>query len=88
MLHTSGDCDSGENILCAVDCDGGSVTLDKMPPANSLIVRLNNDSGITMFHDCDAGKGAVVVKAGADDKVFRLDKVAADACKSLDDSDK
>jgi hypothetical protein len=61
-----------------------------MPPANSLIVRLNNDSGNTMYHDCegDENKGAVVVRAGADDKVFRLDKVAADVCKALDDSDK
>jgi hypothetical protein len=90
LLHTSGDCFSAENIQCVVDCDGGSVALDKMPPANSLIVRLNNDSGITMYHDCDGdeNKGAVVVKAGADDKVFRLDKISADACKALDDSDK
>lgn len=83
LLRTAGDCSGTDTILCAVDCDGGSVTLDKMPPANSLIVRLNNENGITMFHDCDEGKNAVVVKAGADDKVFRLDKVAADVCKGL-----
>jgi hypothetical protein len=88
LLHAAGDCNSGDNILCAVDCDGGSVTLDKMPPANSLIVRLNNENGITMFHDCDEGKGAVVVKAGADDKVFRLDKATAAMCKSLEDKEK
>lgn len=88
LLHTAGDCNSGDNILCAVDCDGGSVTLDKMPPADTLIVRLNNDNGITMFHDCDESKGAVVVKAGADDKVFRLDKVADALCKSLGDDEK
>lgn len=88
LLRTSGDCNGGDNILCAVDCDGGSVTLDKMPPANSLIVRLNNENGITMFHDCDEGKGAVVVKAGTDDKVFRLDKAAGDACRSLEEKEK
>ncbi len=86
LLHTSGDCMGGETISCVVDCDGGSVALDKMPPAGSLIVRLNNDNGITMFHDCDEGKG-VVVKAGADDKVFRLDKSAAVACKNLEDKE-
>jgi hypothetical protein len=69
-----------------VDCDGGSVALDKMPPANSLIVRLS-DNGITMFHDCDEGKG-VLVKAGADDKVFRLDKTANDACRILETEEK
>ncbi len=88
LLRTSGDCNSGEGILCAVDCDGGSVTLDKAPQANTLIVRLNNETGITMFHDCDESKGAVVVKAGADDKVFRLDKVEAGACRSLEDDEK
>jgi len=66
-----------------VDCDGGSVELDKLPPAGSLIVRLNNDNGITMYHDCDQGEG-VVVKAGADDKVFRLDKAASEACRALE----
>ncbi len=30
-------------ISCVVDCDGGGVDLDKMPPANSLIVRLKQD---------------------------------------------
>jgi hypothetical protein len=76
-LYTAGDC-SGDAILCAVDCDGGYVTLDKMPPADTLIVRLNDD-GIVMFHDCDEGEG-VPVKAGADDKVFRLDKAADNLC--------
>lgn len=86
LLHTSGDCNGGDTISCIVDCDGGSVALDKMPPASSLIVRLNNESGITMFHDCDGEKG-VVVKAGSDDKVFRLDKTATDACRALEAED-
>lgn len=83
VLTTGGGCSSGEAILCAVDCDGGSVALDKMPPAGSLIVRLN-EHGIRMFHDCDGEEG-VLVNAGADDKVFRLDKVAAEACRSLEE---
>ncbi len=82
LLRTSGGCSGGDAILCAVDCDGGSVTLDKMPPANSLIVRLN-DHGIQMFHDCD-GAPAVLVKAGEDDKVFRLNKAANNACRILE----
>jgi hypothetical protein len=85
LLHTSGDCMGGEGISCVVDCDGGGVTLDKMPPAGSLIVRLNDD-GIRMFHDCDEEQG-VLVKGGADDKVFRLDKTTNDACEALDEKD-
>jgi hypothetical protein len=77
-LYTAGDCNGGDEILCAVDCDGGSVTLDKMPPADTLIVRLD-DNGIVMFHDCDEGEG-IPVKAGADDKVFRLSKAADNLC--------
>lgn len=88
LLSTSGDCNGDDRILCAVDCDGGSVTLDTMPPANTLIVRLDNQTGITMYHDCDEEKDAVVVKGGADDKVFRLDKADVAACKALDDDDK
>ena len=83
LLRTSGDCLAGDGISCVVDCDGGSLELDKLPPAGSLIVRLNNDNGITMYHDCDQGEG-VVVKAGADDKVFRLDKAASEACRALE----
>jgi hypothetical protein len=81
LLRTSGDCMGGETISCVVDCDGGSVALDKLPPAGSLILRLNND-GIRMFHDCDDEQG-VLIKGGADDKVFRLDKAANDACRAL-----
>jgi hypothetical protein len=77
-LYTAGDCSGGDTISCAVDCDGGYVTLDKKPPADTLIVRLNDD-GIVMFHDCDEGKG-VPVKAGADDKVFRLSKAPDNLC--------
>jgi hypothetical protein len=88
LLRTSGDCLglSADGVSCVVDCDGGGVTLDKMPPAGSLIVRLRDD-GIRMFHDCDDEQG-VLVKPGADDKVFRLDKAADDACRALDSQDK
>jgi hypothetical protein len=86
LLHTSGDGMGGDNIACVVDCDGGSVALDKLPPANTLIVRLDDD-GIRMFHDCDDEQG-VLVQGGADDKVFRLDKAANEACRALDEQEK
>ena len=86
LLHTSGDCLVSDDISCVVDCDGGGLLLDKMPPAGSLIVRLKED-GIRMFHDCDEEVG-VLVKPGADDKVFRLDKTANDACRALEDQEK
>lgn len=86
LLRAFGDCRGSDRISCVVDCDGGGVTLDTMPPAGSLIVRLN-DNGIRMFHDCDQEDG-VLVKPAADDKVFRLDKVASDACRTLESEEK
>ena len=83
LLRTSGDCFGGDTISCVVDCDGGKVTLDKMPPANTLIVRLSDD-GVRKFHDCDDEQG-VLVKASADDKVLRLDKAANEACRTLEE---
>ena len=82
QLHASGDCFGGDGISCVVDCDGGGVTLDKMPPADTLIVRLNDD-GIRMLHDCDDEAG-VLIKAGADDKVFHLSKTDNEACRALE----
>jgi hypothetical protein len=85
LLRTAGDCSAFDAISCVVDCDGGGLTLDKMPPANSLMVRLNEE-GIVMYHDCDGeDKQAVLVKPGADDKVFRLEKTSDAVCRALDE---
>jgi hypothetical protein len=81
-LRTGGDCMEGEGISCAVDCDGGGVTLEKAAQGDSLLVRLMEPGGILMFSDCD-GAG-VWLKPGADDKVFRLDKAAASVCEALE----
>jgi hypothetical protein len=77
-LTTAGNCFGGKGISCAVDCDGGGVTLEAN--GQSLLVRLM-EHGIKMEGDCD-GK-AVWVKPGADDKVFRVEKAAPEACKAL-----
>jgi hypothetical protein len=81
LLFTGGDCHTIDHISCVVDCDGGGLTLDNMPPAGSLLVRIEED-GILMFHDCEEDEGTTV-KPGTDDKVVRLDKTALEACKAL-----
>ena len=88
LLRSSGDCVASDTISCVVDCncDGGSVVLDKLSLADSLIVRLNDD-GIRMFHDFDEEKG-VLVKSDADNKLFCLHKTANEACRALDESEK
>jgi hypothetical protein len=40
-----------------------------------------------MFHDCDDEQG-VLVKAGADDKEFHLERAANDACRALEEQEK
>jgi len=81
-LHTAGDCTAYGGIRCVVDCDGGAVTLDAMPPAGSLIVRIAEE-GIRMFHDCDEEEG-ILIMPGQDDKVFRLEKTSIEACRTLE----
>ena len=76
-LTTAGNCFGGKGISCSVDCDGGGVTLEAN--GQSLLVRIV-EHGIKMEGDCD-GK-AVWVKPGADDKVFRVEQAAPEACKA------
>ncbi len=86
LLRTAGDCMTVDGISCVVDCDGGGLSLDQAPPADSLIVRLHDD-GIVMYHDCDGEDiEAVLVKPGSDDKVFRLENTSDNACRALHDN--
>jgi hypothetical protein len=79
----SGYCpEESRDTMCLRECDGGGVLVEKQ--ADTLIVRLDQH-GIRM-DSCDEGKGAWL-KAGADDKVFRLNKVAAEQCKALEDEE-
>jgi hypothetical protein len=80
-LRTAGDCFGGKGISCAVDCDGGSAAIEKVQSVDALIVRLSSERGMRMYGDCDGE--AVWFKPGSDDKAFRLDKAAPDACRAL-----
>lgn len=79
-LRTAGDCFGFESARCSVDCDGGGVTLEKAAP-DGLVVRVASDYGIRMSGACEGG---VMLKPGADDKAFRLTKVADRLCAALE----
>lgn len=83
-LRAGGFCHGEETPSCVVECDGGGVTLERLG-AKSLTLRLM-DTGIQMHGNCD-DEQAVWVKPGADDKAFRLDKVADAQCKALERSE-
>jgi hypothetical protein len=82
-IHADGDApESGKVAHCGVDCDGGSIDVaikDEKSvlvsiPAGARIWRAGSDADPSQ----DARK-----KFGADDKVFRLDKVALTQCLGL-----
>ncbi len=88
-FDSSGSCghviaeDSGHEIRfgCGVDCDGGGIGVALSKDDKSAIVRLER---VRIWQnsrpDEEAGDSLV---AGADDKVFRLDRIAARECTSL-----
>ena len=88
-FDSSGDCghvvaeDTAKEIRlgCGVDCDGGGIDVALSKDDKSAIVRLDR---ITVWQrnkpDDDAADALV---AGADDKIFRLDRAATSECAGL-----
>ena len=88
-FDSSGSCghalfqDNGEEVRfgCGVDCDGGGIGIALAKDDKSAIVRLER---IKVWQnnklDDDAEESLV---AGADDKIFRLDRTDTGECASL-----
>jgi hypothetical protein len=89
-FDSSGDCarltgdDAAKQKIdfgCSVDCDGGGINVSLAPDNAYVIVTL---SGIRIWkgknNDDDA---ATELKAGADDKIFHLDRVNVNECAAL-----
>jgi hypothetical protein len=81
-LAIGGDCLGDNAVECVVDCDGGGVTIDKLPSGDGLSISLEGD-GIAFGGDCYTTRGTWV-RPGSDDKVFHLDPVSVEACKTLE----
>ena len=88
-FDSSGDCghvvaeDAGNEIRfgCGVDCDGGGINVALSKDDKSAIIRLDR---ITVWqrHKPDGDAGDALL-AGADDKIFRLDRADPRECASL-----
>ncbi len=90
LFTSSGSCsqsraEGGEGpvvkLHCGVDCDGGSVDLEVVNGGKSILLKL--ESGISVDPPGsrpDEEPNRVGFSAGADDKVFRLDRVAIEQC--------
>jgi len=73
---------AGIDIACGVDCDGGGVTVSLANNDASLIVKPLDRIRIWKGKNPDES-AATALNAGADDKVFRLDRTKLDECAPL-----
>jgi hypothetical protein len=84
-LYASGDCSSAQGIGCGVDCDGGGIDIEPVEGGNgSILVRISDSGYIRMSFGCGGEEHEVDLKAGEDDKVFRLDKTSDAACDAIE----
>ncbi len=81
--HLTGD-DAGKEKIdfgCGVDCDGGGINVNLAQDNASVIVKLES---IRIWKGKDYDEDAATsLHAGADDKVFRLDRTNMNDCASL-----
>ena len=72
---------AGIDFECDVDCDGGGVNVTLANSDNAIILKLDHIR-IWKSNAPDA-EAAGALQAGADDKVFRLDRTSLNECASL-----
>jgi hypothetical protein len=80
--HLTGDDAAKNDFGCGVDCDGGGIGIDLAKDNASVLVRF--DQAIRIWKGKDNDEDATIeLKAGADDKVFHLDRANINDCASL-----
>ena len=67
-------------IGCGVDCDGGGIAIELANGDKSTLVRIDQ---VAIWNKDKPDDERAGFDGGADDKVFRLDRVDLDECKSL-----
>ena len=80
--HPTAEQESADKLVlgCGVDCDGGGLQIEMANADKSVIVRLDR---VAIWNNDKPDDERDSLEAGADDKAFRLDRVAMDECKSL-----
>jgi hypothetical protein len=88
-FDSSGDCGFGSAaetpthkslISCSVDCDGGGISVEMTADNKSVLVRLDR---IGIWQNNKPDDEGLTLSGGADDRVFRLDRINLDMCRSL-----
>jgi hypothetical protein len=65
---------------CAVDCDGGGISVELAHADKSTLIRLDS---IRIWQDNQASDEDFDLSGGADDRVFGLDRAKLDECRAL-----
>jgi hypothetical protein len=68
------------HLGCAVDCDGGGISVELARADKSTLIRLDS---IRIWQDNKPDEEGFSLSGGADDRVFRLDRASLDECRSL-----
>jgi hypothetical protein len=68
------------HLGCAVDCDGGGISVELAHADKSTLIRLDS---IRIWQDNQASDEDFDLSGGADDRVFGLDRAKLDECRAL-----
>jgi hypothetical protein len=69
-----------EQMNCGVDCDGGGIAVEMGKSDSAVLVRLES---IRIWRNNKPDDEGLNLSGGADDRVFRLDRVPVEMCRSL-----
>ena|GEM_PF-509171 len=87
-IHDTADAGGSAGVAhCGVDCDGGSIDV-AIKDAKSVLVSIPEGARLWRAGSDEEEPGNTRKRFGADDKVFRLDKVALTQCLRLADDNK
>jgi len=65
---------------CAVDCDGGGISVELTKENKTTLVRLDR---IRIWRNNKPEEEGLDLSGGADDRIFRLDRASLNQCKTL-----
>lgn len=78
LWSAAGECAAGGAIVCSVECDGGGFSIAGNATPQTVLLNLEQPHGRISMNGCDGGEREL--EAGADDRRFRLDRVANAVC--------
>ena len=70
-------------IGCSIDCDGGGLDVSLSHRTDAAIIRLSTHVRIWEKNNQPDEEAGDALLAGTDDRIFRLDRVGNDECRSL-----